>query len=104
MITQLINSKPGQTGGVANIPTQGNVPDGFKFTIVTDPTAPPGTDPLGYISIFGAGNSRRQGRVADRPGWQHYAAIAATTVRRPLLLRNPARRCEYASSARLRSR
>ena len=61
MITQLINSKPGQTGGVANIPTQGNVPDGFKFTIVTDPTAPPGTDPLGYISIFGAGNSAGKG-------------------------------------------
>jgi len=61
LITQLINSKPGQTGGVANIPTQGNVPDGFKFTVVTDPTAPPGTDPLGYISIFGAGNSAGKG-------------------------------------------
>ena len=61
LITQLINGKPGQTGGVANIPTQGNVPDGFKFTIVTDPTAPPGTDPLGYISIFGAGNSAGKG-------------------------------------------
>jgi hypothetical protein len=61
LITQLINSKPGQTGGVANIPTQGNVPDGYKFTIVTDPTAPPGTDPLGYISIFGAGNSAGKG-------------------------------------------
>jgi hypothetical protein len=61
LITQLINSKPGQTGGVANIPTQGNVPAGYKFTIVTDPTAPPGTDPLGYISIFGAGNSAGKG-------------------------------------------
>jgi hypothetical protein len=61
LITQLINSKPGQTGGVANIPTQGNVPEGYKFTIVTDPTAPPGTDPLGYISIFGAGNSAGKG-------------------------------------------
>jgi hypothetical protein len=61
LITQLINSKPGQTGGVANIPTQGNVPEGFKFTVVPDPTAPPGTDPLGYISIFGAGNSAGKG-------------------------------------------
>ncbi len=61
LITQLINSKPGQTGGVASIPTQGNVPDGYKFTVVTDPTAPPGTDPLGYISIFGAGKSAGKG-------------------------------------------
>jgi hypothetical protein len=63
LITQLINSKPGQTGGVAstNIPTQGNVPDGFKFTVVQDPTTPPGTDPLGYVSIFGAGNGAAKG-------------------------------------------
>ena len=59
LITRLINQTG--NGGVANIPTQGNVPDGFKFTIVTDPTAPPGTDPLGYISIFGAGNSAGKG-------------------------------------------
>jgi hypothetical protein len=61
LITQLINSKPGQSGGVANIPTQGNVPEGYKFTVITDPTAPPGTDPLGYISIFGTGNSAGKG-------------------------------------------
>jgi hypothetical protein len=61
LITQLINSKPGQTGGVAQIPTQGNVPPGYKYTVVQDPTAPPGTDPLGYISIFGAGNGAAKG-------------------------------------------
>jgi hypothetical protein len=59
LITRLINQTG--NGGVANIPTQGNVPDGYKFTIVTDPTSPPGTDPLGYISIFGAGNSAGKG-------------------------------------------
>jgi len=61
LIMQLINSKPGQTGGVASIPTQGTVPPGFNFTIVQDPTHPPGTDPLGYVSIFGAGNSAGKG-------------------------------------------
>lgn len=61
LITKLINSKPGQTGGVANIPTQGHVPPGFKYTVVQDPTAPPGTDPLGYISVFGAGNGAGKG-------------------------------------------
>jgi hypothetical protein len=63
LIAQLINSKPGQNGGVANanIPTQGNVPPGYKYTVIQDPTAPPGTDPLGYISIFGAGNAAGKG-------------------------------------------
>jgi hypothetical protein len=61
LIMQLINSKPGQTGGVANIPTQGNVPPGFKYTIVQDPTNPPGTNPLGYLSIFAAGNGAAKG-------------------------------------------
>jgi len=61
LIMQLINSKPGQTGGVANIPTQGNVPPGFKYTIVQNPTNPPGTDPLGYLGIFAAGNGAAKG-------------------------------------------
>ena len=60
-IMRLLNSKQGQTGGVANIPTQGNVPAGFKFTIVQDPTHPPGTDPLGYLSIFSSGNGAAKG-------------------------------------------
>jgi len=61
LIMQLINSKPGQNGGVAGVPTQGNVPPGFNFTIVQDPASPPGTDPLGYVSIFGAGNGAARG-------------------------------------------
>jgi hypothetical protein len=61
LIMQLINSKPGQTGGVANIPTPGTVPPGFNYTIVQNPTNPPGTDPLGYLSIFSAGNGAAKG-------------------------------------------
>jgi hypothetical protein len=30
---------------------------GFGKTIVTDPAKPPGTDPLGYFSIFDGGNN-----------------------------------------------
>ena len=60
LITHLINSNKGG-GGVAKIPTPGNVPPGFGFTIVQDPTNPPGTDPLGYTSIFGAGNNAGKG-------------------------------------------
>ena len=30
---------------------------GFGKTIVTDPAKPPGTDPLGYFSIFDGGNA-----------------------------------------------
>jgi hypothetical protein len=59
LITRLINQTG--NGGVSNPPTTGDVPTDFKFTVVTDPTAPPGTDPLGYISIFGAGNAAGKG-------------------------------------------
>ncbi len=60
LIMQLINSGQGN-GGVANIPTPGDVPPGFKVTVVPDPTNPPGIDPLGYLGIFGAGNSAAKG-------------------------------------------
>ncbi len=30
---------------------------GFGKTILADPSKPPGTDPLGYFSIFDAGNA-----------------------------------------------
>ena len=54
-ITALLNSKKGQSGGVgvANAVKPGQVPAGYKYTVLSDPTEPPGTDPLGYISIFG---------------------------------------------------
>jgi hypothetical protein len=61
LIMQLITSRQGQGGGVAIAPTQGSVPPGFGVTIVQDPTHPPGTDPLGYTSIFGAGNAAGKG-------------------------------------------
>jgi hypothetical protein len=57
MIMQTLTSHPGHHGGVANWPTNNNVflPPGFGTTILNNPTNPPGTDPLGYTSIFGAG-------------------------------------------------
>jgi hypothetical protein len=60
LVMQLINSNKGK-GGVANVLTERNVPPGFGVTIVQDPTNPPGTDPLGYTSIFGAGNAAGKG-------------------------------------------
>jgi hypothetical protein len=56
LITQLINQQSG-SGGVPNPPKPGDVPTNFAVTVAPDPAAPPGTDPLGYISIFGAGNA-----------------------------------------------
>ena len=53
IIMRLINSKQNQTDGVANIIKPGQVPNGYKYTVVQDPSEPPGTDPLGYVSIFG---------------------------------------------------
>jgi hypothetical protein len=53
-----LTSKPGQSGGVSDLPTDSMAARlGFGKTIVTDPAKPPGTDPLGYFSIFDAGNS-----------------------------------------------
>jgi len=53
LITRLIDSRQGQSGGVAHAVKPGQVPPGYKYTIVQDPNQPPGTDPLGYVSIFG---------------------------------------------------
>jgi len=53
LITRLINSKQNQTGGVASVLNSNQVPTGYRYTVVQDPTEPPGTDPLGYTSIFG---------------------------------------------------
>lgn len=60
LIMQLI-SPPSGTGGVANIPTPGDVPPGFKFTVVQDPTSPPGSDPLSLLGIIAAGNGAAAG-------------------------------------------
>lgn len=57
-IMAALKSGPGQTGGVTDLPTdQMAARLGFGKTIVTDPTKPPGTDPLGYFSIFGTGDT-----------------------------------------------
>ncbi len=58
-VTRTLTSRPGQTGGATNIPTNQSVslPQGFAATFLPNPGQPPGTDPLGYTSIFGAGNS-----------------------------------------------
>jgi hypothetical protein len=53
-----LTSRPGQTGGVKDLPTdQMAARLGFGRTILADPARPPGTDPLGYFSIFDAGNA-----------------------------------------------
>lgn len=53
-----VTSGPGQTGSVPNSPTdQMTIRQGYGTTILTDPTRPPGTDPLGYFSIFEGGDS-----------------------------------------------
>jgi hypothetical protein len=57
LIMQWLGSRPGQTGGVANIPTNNILPPGFGLTILQDPTNPPGTDPLGYTSIINQGSA-----------------------------------------------
>lgn len=57
IMAQLTSGK-GQTGGISDLPTdQMAARLGFGRTIVTDPAKPPGTDALGYFSIFDGGNA-----------------------------------------------
>ena len=57
-IMACLTSAPGQTGGVVNLPTdQMTARQGLGGTIVNDPTRPPGSDPLGYTSIFQGGDA-----------------------------------------------
>ena len=63
IVMMKVTSGPTQTGGVPNPPTdQMTIRQGFGTTILTDPTKPPGTDPLGYFSIFDGGNSAAKGK------------------------------------------
>lgn len=58
IVMALLTSGPGQHGGVADLPTDDMAARlGFGRTILADPAKPPGTDPLGYFSIFDAGNA-----------------------------------------------
>jgi hypothetical protein len=63
-----IASKPGQHGGVstAQIPTRfTSLPHGFGQTRLDPPMRPPGSDPLGYVSIFGGADSSAQSQSQD---------------------------------------
>ncbi len=58
IVMTTLTSKPGQTGGAPTSPTDTmTIRQGFGTTILTDPTRPPGTDPLGYFSIFEGGSA-----------------------------------------------
>ncbi|RTL49671.1 MAG: hypothetical protein EKK40_15085 [Bradyrhizobiaceae bacterium] len=69
-IMALLTSKPGQSGGAIDLPTdQMASRQGYGTTNLPDPTHPPGTDPLGYISIFNGGNELAKNKAnADQTG------------------------------------
>jgi hypothetical protein len=58
-LMRALSSRPGQTGGVTHPPTHQSIdlPQGFGMLFLPNPSHPPGTDPLGYTSIFQAGSS-----------------------------------------------
>lgn len=57
-IMALLTSKPGQSGGAVDLPTdQMATRQGYGGTILPHANNPPGTDPLGYFSIFNAGDT-----------------------------------------------
>jgi hypothetical protein len=57
-IVAALTSGPGQKGGAGNTvsPEAFIIRDGIGTVILTDPARPPGSDPLGFTSIFGGGN------------------------------------------------
>jgi hypothetical protein len=76
-IVAQLTSGPGQSGGGGpgiNVDRY-VIRDGIGSVILNDPTRPPGTDPLGYTSIFGGGNdvvrsksqSNQTGQTAPPP-------------------------------------
>lgn len=57
-IMALLTSKPGQSGGAIDLPTdQMATRQGYGNTNLPHANNPPGTDPLGYFSIFNAGDT-----------------------------------------------
>lgn len=71
-------SGPGQTGGVTDMPTdQMAARLGLGRTIVTDPARPPGTDPLGYASIFAGGNAAATNKTQSNQARKLLTAPAA---------------------------
>lgn len=57
-IVTALTSSPGQTGGAGTTtpPEAIILRNGIGTAILSDPARAPGTDPLGYTSIFGGGN------------------------------------------------
>lgn len=57
-IVAALTSGPGQKGGAGNLPSPEAfiIRNGIGTVILTDPARPPGSDPLGFTSIFGGGN------------------------------------------------
>jgi hypothetical protein len=68
LIMQTMTSHRGQHGGVTNWGANNNVvlPPGFGTTILNDPAHPPGTDPLGYTTIFGAGAGAAKNKAQSK--------------------------------------
>ena len=57
IIMAALTSGPGQQGGVRDLPTDSMASrQGYGNSNLPDPAHPPGTDPLGYFSIFGGGD------------------------------------------------
>lgn len=53
-----LRSKPGQQGGAVDLPTDSMASrQGYGTSNLNDPAHPPGSDPLGYFSIFSAGDA-----------------------------------------------
>lgn len=69
-ILALLSSKPGQSGGAVDLPTdQMATRQGYGTTNLNNPNNPPGTDPLGYLSIFNGGDSAAKNKTqGDQTG------------------------------------
>ena len=73
-----LTSGPGQTGGVRDLPTDSMAARvGYGTTNLNDPAHPPGTDPLGYFSIFDGGNSLAQNKSQSNQTTQTVPPAAA---------------------------
>ena len=69
-IMAMLTSKPGQSGGAIDLPTDSMASrQGYGNGNLPNPNNPPGTDPLGYFSIFSAGDTVAKNKSqADQTG------------------------------------
>jgi hypothetical protein len=66
IIMAMLTSGPGQKGGVVQIPTDTMAArQGYGNTNLNDPARPPGSDPLGYFSIFDGGNAAAKNKAGS---------------------------------------